>query len=144
MVAALIASALFFIAQSLALELGTLALPGPGFFPLALGVVLLILGLFVALGAMTEPDEEEPVELGHRDVIVTLALLMAVPLLFESLGAYLTLGAFSFLMLVLTAHTRIPAALAASALSMVFAWFFFEKMLGTPLPWGVLAEVVNR
>lgn len=142
--AGLMLVALFFIIQALQLSLGSLRLPGPGFFPLILGVALLVLSGWAGLAVWGDTADQEPVELGHRDVIITLLLTLAVPILFESLGAYLTLGGFSFLMLVLIARTRIVTAAAATVLAMIFTWLFFQKMLGVSLPWGVLADVVNR
>ena len=140
----IVLTALAFIGASLLLPLGSLALPGPGFFPLALGIVLAILALIVAAGVPAETEAAEPVEIGHRDVLITALLLLAVPAVFETFGAYPTLWAFSVLMLVAIARTGPLTAMASSAAAMVFAWFFFQKMLGVSMPWGILTDLVNR
>lgn len=136
------------------LDAGTLALPGPGFMPRLLG------GVLVVLGAVTAATEWRPcgrggsdgdtapapaagaatVALGHRDVVVVFAAMLAVPALFEWLGAYLTLGVFVAVLLVMVARARIVVAVTAAALAMAACWYFFAVLLGLALPLGSILE----
>lgn len=134
---ALMLLAAFFVWQAALLPFGTFELPGAGFFPLLLAVLLL--GFCAAIGAdllTAAPPIEEKVELGHRDVLVAVAAMLAVPIVFESLGAYLTLGLFTAVLLVFVGRVPLIRAVPASALGMVGVWYFFKILLGLQLPGG--------
>lgn len=75
-------------------------------------------------------------EFGHRDVLITLAALLVLPLIFEPLGALASLGLFGAAMLVLIGRVGLPLAIAASGLGMAACWYFFEVLLGVSLPAG--------
>src|SRR5947207_15419031 len=70
--------------QALRLGLGDLASPGPGFFPFFLGAILLLAALIIGLDCWRSPPTQA-VEMGHRDVVISTAVLLLVPLLFEPL-----------------------------------------------------------
>src|SRR5688572_16889602 len=70
---------------------GTVALPGPGFVPLAIGVLLTLAGLGCAGRALTS-GSPETVGLGGLRVWGTLATLVGVGFAFEPLGAPITLA----------------------------------------------------
>jgi hypothetical protein len=126
--------------QALLLDLGNLALPGPGFIPLVLSVATVVLAAIIGLREWRRADYGETVELGHRDVLIVFVAMLAVPLLFESLGAYLTLGAFGAVLLVLVARTPLVIAGVAAAAGMVGCWYFFQVALGLQLPIGAVLE----
>jgi putative tricarboxylic transport membrane protein len=136
--AVLAAVGLVFAWQALMIEFGDLALPGPGFFPLWLGVAVLFLSVVTGGRLLLALTESEPVSLGHRDVLMVLAALLVVPVLFERLGAYLTLGLFGAVLLVLLARTSIVVALFSAAVAMAACWYFFQVLLGLSLPMGPL------
>ena len=123
--------------QAALLDLGSVALPGPGFFPLVLGVVLATLAAVIGIGRWRSPIGET-VELGHRDVLVVIVALLMVPLLFESLGAYLTLGMLGTALLALIARLPPLSAMAAAGFGMAACWYFFHVLLGLQLPAGPL------
>ena len=131
----LAAAGAFFVWQASLLDLGHVGLPGPGFFPLLLGVLLVIFGGVIGFSRWQSADSGT-IELGHRDVLIAIACLLTVPLLFERLGAYLTLGLFGTAMLVLIARVSLPRAIAAAGLSMAACWGFFQLLLGLQLPTG--------
>jgi putative tricarboxylic transport membrane protein len=130
---ALAAAGALFAWQSSRLDLGNLELPGPGFFPLFLGAVLVAFAAVIGFDCWRSPPGEA-VELGHRDVLIAIAALLVVPLLFEPLGAYITLGLFGTVMLVLIARIRLLPAIAAAGVGMAACWFFFQQLLGLQLP----------
>jgi hypothetical protein len=125
----------FFVWQAARLDLGGVGLPGPGFFPLLLGAALVVLSIAIGIGRWRS-SQGEAVELGHRDVLIAVAALMAVPLLFEPLGAAVTLGLLAAALLTLIARVRLPLAIAAAGLGMTACWYFFEVLLGVSLPAG--------
>jgi|SRR6516164_6042345 hypothetical protein len=125
----------FFVAQSLLLDLGGIALPGPGFFPLALGTILLGCAALIALDCW-QSCQAGVMELGHRDVLITIAALLMVPVIFEPLGAHLTLGLLGAAMLVLIGRVAPPLAVIAAGAGILACWYFFEVLLGVELPAG--------
>jgi hypothetical protein len=134
--AVLVATGLIFCRQALLLDFGTLALPGPGFIPLVLSLGTMAVAAVIGVREWMQADTGETVELGHRDVLIVLAAMLAVPPLFEPLGAYVTLGLFGAALLVLVARTPVVIACAAAAAGMAACWYFFQVALGLQLPIG--------
>jgi putative tricarboxylic transport membrane protein len=130
----------FFVWEASALDFGSLSLPGAGFFPLVLGAGLAALAAIIGTNVARAPGEAstDQVELGHRDVLVAFGALLAVPLAFERAGAYLTLGVFSFLLLVVIGKASALRAALACAAGMAGVWYFFKVLLGLQLPNGPL------
>jgi hypothetical protein len=133
--AVLAAVGAFFAGHALRLDLGDIASPGPGFFPLLLGMILLGCGGLIGMECWRSP-KGEALELGHRDVMITAAALLTVPLLFETLGAPVALGLFSMAILVFVGRVAPLVAIAATALGIVACWYFFVVLLGVQLPTG--------
>jgi hypothetical protein len=140
-IAALLAACgLLFLWQATLLDSGDLSLPGPGFIPLALSLLTIGLAGIIGITAWLRADSGETVALGHRDVLIVFVAMLAVPPLFEPLGAYLTLGLFGAVLLVLLARTPVVIAVAAAAAGMVACWYFFQVALGLQLPIGFVLE----
>src|SRR5215470_1087984 len=118
-----------FIWQASLLDLGNLGLPGPGFFPLVLAVLLFLLAIVIGADRWHARSNGETVELGHRDVLIVFGAALLVPLTFEWLGAYLSLGLFGVIVLVLIARVSLLLAIAATAAGMLACWYFFQQLL---------------
>jgi hypothetical protein len=134
--AVLAAIGLIFTWQASLIDFGDFALPGPGFFPLVLGVVVFVLASVIGVRDWFQTAGGETVELGHRDVLIVLAAMAAVPALFEPLGAYATLGLFGAALLVLIARCSLVVAAVSAAIGMAACWYFFQVALGLQLPIG--------
>jgi len=127
----------FFVWQASQLDLGNVDLPGPGFFPLCLGAIIVVFSAIIGI-AHWRSSGGETVELGQRDVVVVTAAVLVVPLVFESLGAYITLGLFGTSLLVLIARLPPLLALVATGVGLAACWYFFQVLLGLQLPTGPL------
>ncbi|NJO24059.1 MAG: tripartite tricarboxylate transporter TctB family protein [Sphingomonadales bacterium] len=136
MAIALLAVAVFFISQAALLDFGHVGLPGPGFFPFALGVALCLVSLMILFVMVRSPDEGERVYVGHRDVLVVIAALGGVAFAFEQADTYLVLGTFLASVLLLVARTTLWRALLGACLGMVLVWVVFRFALGVRLPAG--------
>jgi hypothetical protein len=101
-----------------------------------LGILVFAFAVLIAIEGLRGAGEGGTVELGHRDVLIVLAALAAAAALFEPLGAYLSLGLFGAVLLVLLARVSIPLAIGAAAVAMVACWYFFQVLLGLQLPRG--------
>jgi hypothetical protein len=133
---ALALTGLIFAWQASLLDLGHIGLPGPGFFPLVLGGLLVFLSALIAIEGRLVSFKDEPLEFGHPQVLITFAALLAVPLLFELVGAYITLGLLSAVLLVLIARVSALLAIVCSAVGMAACWYLFGELLGVRLPIG--------
>ncbi len=127
---------LVFTWQASLIDFGDFALPGPGFFPFALGVLVFVLSVIIGVRDWFRSDSTETVELGHRDVLIVFAAMLAVPPLFEPLGAYVTLGLFGAALLVFIARQSLVIAGLAAIIGMAACWYFFQVALGLQLPIG--------
>jgi putative tricarboxylic transport membrane protein len=144
---ALFACAAFFAWWALLLPFGTVGLPGPGFFPFALAIVLGVLALAIVLHAVREVDALERIFLGHRDVLVAIAALVGVAIAFEGGDSYLILGTFTLVMLVTVGRTQWWRAVLGAGIGMVAVWAVFNRALGVRLPvgqiWGYVAGAAS-
>lgn len=142
---ALVAAAVFFIWQSALLDFGRVGLPGPGFFPFALGIALGLLASAILYLTWRGTTAVEAVHFGHRDILVVFAALVGVAIGFE-VDAYLTLGPFTAVLLLLIARTALWRAVLDASLGMVAVWAVFKLGLGVRLPasaiWDQLTDLV--
>ncbi len=90
----------------------------------------------IAIEGRLGSSKDEPLEFGHAQVLITFAALLAVPLLFELVGAYITLGLLSAVLLVLIARVSVLLAIVSSAVGMAACWYLFGELLGVRLPTG--------
>jgi len=122
--------------QSSLLDLGNVGLPGPGFFPLLLGIVVLALSIVIGIENWYSAAGGEKVTLFHRDVLIVMAASMAVPMVFVSAGALATLGLFGVAILVFVARISLPLAVVAASAFVAACWVMFAVLLGLQLPTG--------
>ncbi len=140
--AVLVASGVY-LANALPLPQGTAAQPGPGFFPLAVGVF----GTTVALAWVASAFRRAPAAAGpitttaesRGRVAITAVLLAGFCLLLPWVGYPLVAFLFTGLML----HglgARLTTALVIALVSAATSYYVFAVLLGVPLPSGVLLE----
>jgi hypothetical protein len=133
----LLATAAFFIWQAALMPFGRVGLPGPGFFPFALGTVLAGLALAVLVGTLQDRRaKERTIYLGHRDVLIAVLAMAGLALCFERLNAYAALGGFTAVLLLSVARTTLLRAGLGVVLGMIGVWLFFGIALGVRLPPG--------
>ncbi len=128
--------ALFVMWESRALPLGTLRHPGPGYFPVLLAALLLILGALVwAVGGGT--PHVAGVGWGEaRHAVVILGVSAFISLALERFGYRLTmLAALLFLVWLVERRSLLAAAAFAFALSFG-SYYLFDTLLRVPLPRG--------
>src|SRR5262249_40563365 len=96
-----------------------------------------VCALLIAAGvARDRSTERAAVDLGHRDVLIGFAALLAVAPAFERLGAYVTLGVFAAVLLVLIGRVSPLRAIPAAAVGMLAVGWFLKVLLGLQLPAG--------
>jgi putative tricarboxylic transport membrane protein len=116
---------------------GEVGNPGPGFLPLVLGLLLIVLGLACAVLAV-RAREMTPTALGSNKMLICIVAVGVAALAFIPLGFIVTMTVF--LAVLFRALGSIPwwrAALSAAAAT-VALWLVFDQALGVRLPPGVL------
>ena len=124
-------------------QIGTLHQMGPGYFPLALGVLLIIIGIMIAGTAIAgaTPEDEEVIEL--RPQWWGWFCIIAGPALFILLGHYGGMLPATFACVFVAAlgdrqNTLKSAAILAAGVA-VFGVLMFHYLLKLPMPmltWG--------
>lgn len=122
-------------------ELGTLQRMGPGYFPVALGVLLIFLGLLIA-GTASTGSNEGVEELPHTEWRGWIAII-AGPAAFILLGQYFGLLPATFACVFISAlgdrQMTFKAAAVLSACVAVFGVLLFSYGLKISMPiltWG--------
>ena len=117
--------------------------PGPGFFPIWLGVLLGLLAVLLIVRATTkgsvklEPDFL-PTKAGALRMGSVLLSLVAVILLFEWLGFSVTMFFVLLFLIISLGRHRIFTSLAVALIGSFGVGYAFEKFLHVPLPHGAL------
>ncbi|MBI4246513.1 MAG: tripartite tricarboxylate transporter TctB family protein [Candidatus Rokubacteria bacterium] len=140
---ALLAASGVYLANGLPLPRGTAGRPGPGFFPLAVGVFAVVVALaWVALAFRRAPaaagGTPAPAD-GRGRVLATAAALAGYCLLLPWIGypaaSLLFVGG-----LLRGLGAGWTAALAVAVASAAGSYYVFAVLLGVPLPPGALLD----
>jgi hypothetical protein len=131
---------LIFIGLGAAFAIGALGYPlgsalrmGPGYIPVALGGVLVLLGLLVVVeGFYAEGSELGPTP--WRAIVLILAAIFFFGLMVRRLGLAPTLFIASFIASFSSREMRLVPALVIALALTVFCILIFVKALGLPVP----------
>ncbi len=129
---------LFFAFQSLSLELGTALRMGPGYFPLFLAGILILLGIVIFIQSLRV--DGEPIDpLAWRGMLYILPAPIIFGLTVRGLGFVPALFIASFLASFASQRMRPLGALGLSAAITLFSVLVFSFALGLPFerfgPW---------
>lgn len=131
---AFMAFGLAFAIASLGYDLGTALRMGPGYFPLALGCVLALLGLVIAAKGLTDGGRE----VMHRVPWRALLLLLGAPVFFGLTIKGLGLGPTLFVTVMMSAlasrEMTIGTAMLLALLLTVFCVAIFVYGLSVSVP----------
>lgn len=133
-----IAFGLYFGAFSLGMELGTAFRMGPGFFPLVLAVLLVLLGCVIVFHSIRV--EGEPFgRIAGRGLLFILPAPVLFGLTLRGLGFVPSIFLATLLASFASTKMRVPTALLLSALMTAFTTGVFVYGLGLPFrlfgPW---------
>ncbi len=129
---------LFFLVQSLGLELGTAFRMGPGYFPLVLSGVLILLGLVILVQA-TRAEGEPIGPIAWRGILLILPAPILFGLTVRGLGFVPAIFLSALVASFASSRMTPVVALILSALLTVFSVIVFSYGLGLPFerfgPW---------
>ena len=123
-------------------RVGNVIKPGPGFFPLGLGLLLILFSLFLILKQMrktfTMPQASSFVSGGWRKVAYVVSILLVATFVFEHLGVLITF----FLLVICTmrgaASQSWRRTLFTALISVLGIYLVFVVALKQQLPRGFL------
>lgn len=128
----------YFAFFSTTMEIGTAFRMGPGFFPLFLAAILILLGL-VILAQSFRTEGESVGRLAWRGMMFILPAPILFALTLRGLGFVPSIFLATLVASFASIKMRLPAALILSALMTVFATIVFIYGLGLPFrmlgPW---------
>jgi hypothetical protein len=133
-----VAAGLFFAIQSLDLEIGTAFRMGPGYFPIVLSGVLILLGLIIVIQA-TRVEGEPVGPLAWRGMVLILPAPILFGLTVRGLGFVPAIFVASFIASFASTRMTVVMALVLSVLLTIFSVAVFSYGLGLPFerfgPW---------
>jgi putative tricarboxylic transport membrane protein len=131
--------AVFICFEAWQVPVGSLRMPGAGFFPLLLGVTLGVLSLLLLgtslLGAGSDAIDVRP---ERREVVQLTASIFVAVFLFERAGFLLTMALFVAVVMKILGTMSWATAIVFAVLGSVVAYVVFGRVLLIALPSGIL------
>jgi hypothetical protein len=118
---------------SLEYKIGTAAEMGPGYFPLALGIALTLIGLIILIGGLVRGGEDAR-NVPLKPMFLIAVALLAFAVLVTNAGLIFAVPALVFISLLASEHFSIARATALSAGLLAFCYLAFVRLLGIPVP----------
>jgi len=124
-----------FAAIATGYQMGTAARMGPGYFPFWLGVLLALLGAFVALGALSSKAQETTVDsVDWRILALIIGSVVLYGVLLRPLGVYLSTFILVVLSSVASHEFNWKVAVGNGIFLVLFSYLAFIKGLGLIFP----------
>lgn len=138
-----LAAGIYGLVFSVGLPLGQWNEPGPGVFPLTLSILLCISGIVWFIHGKAKGEAGKPAglkEFSRKYVTAAqiVGLTGAFIFILEPLGYLLTSILYLFVLLLWVSRYKLWVAAVFAITFGAGSWFFFEKLLSTPLPQGLL------
>ena len=125
----------YFAAEALTYEVGTAFRMGPGFMPLALGSVLVLLGLGVAASGWNKPDSDERLTPSWRGIALIIGVVIFFGATIRGLG-FVPVVFISSFAAALSSRLNSPVFAALLAITLtVMCTLIFVIGLGMSVPW---------
>jgi hypothetical protein len=135
----------WFLIESLKLDFYVDGVPGPGFFPSVLAIVVIAAGMLLIGTRVARPESEfgefnapAPAQL-HRSMGIWGALLVT-SLLVELIGFLLAMVLLVAAILLVIERRRGISTFAAVILIPLLAYLLFAALLQVPLPTGIFGD----
>jgi len=117
-------------------SMGASARPGPGYFPLILGVIMVLLGLIVLFKSLTvETEGGDPIgAIAWRPLIVVVLAITVFGLLLPRLGMIITIPILIFLTSLAGDEFRWKGVVAAAVVLTIASYLIFIVGLKLTIP----------
>ncbi|TPK33925.1 tripartite tricarboxylate transporter TctB family protein [Mesorhizobium sp. B2-5-3] len=117
------------------LTVGSASRMGPGYFPIVLSLLMVVLGLAIIVNALrSKSGAGEALTIPWRALVLVLGSIMVFALTLKGLGLFISLALCILATTMASSYTKwIPSITLALVLSLVCA-FLFVYALGLPIP----------
>lgn len=120
---------------ALRMPMGSLALPGPGYLPIALGVMLSVAASVLVMRSLRAGEAgNEAVTVGDRSTVLVVVSLCAAGLTLEPLGYTATAAMLLFVLIEALSTVGWRRAAGVAVTAAVVSGLFFKMVLGVRLP----------
>jgi hypothetical protein len=121
---------------ALSYSMGSSARPGPGYFPLGLGILLAVLGTIVLFGALTiETEDGDPIgNWAWKPWLIIVGSVAGFGFVLPKLGLVVSLPFLIFIAAMAGDEFHWKDAILNAAILTVGSWLIFVKGLGLTLP----------
>jgi len=129
---------------SLSHRVGVLTAPGPGFFPLVMGLVLGIFSVLILVQAKkerTEPVRFWAPDANKRGIALTFLFILVYALLLERAGFIATTILFFLLVSRFVCGHRWRTAVFFAVVTSFATYFVFSILIHAPLPVGIVERI---
>ncbi|MBS7699955.1 MULTISPECIES: tripartite tricarboxylate transporter TctB family protein [unclassified Chelatococcus] len=114
-------------------ETGTPSEMGPGYFPLILSIILVVLGLVQIIGAMRETEREEIDPIQWRVLVLPTLGIVVFALLLERAGLVISLAMLLGISMLASRETRYREIPILILCAIVFCYVVFIYGVGLPM-----------
>jgi len=130
-----IVTGLVFMVLSRQYNVGTSAKMGPGYFPMALGGLMALLGLMVLIPSVLSKAEELKItKIEPRMVLLVLVAVAVYAFALPKLGFIVALFALILISSIASHEFNLKTTLISSVVLLVFSWLVFVKGLELQFP----------
>lgn len=129
-----------FLYLSLDMHFGSPSNPGPGFFPVILGAIGTLVSLWIFVGTLRVRSDQRIAEATKQNLLrigIFLASIVVFLLLFKRIGI-VVLFMFTLVMGKLFGFRGWLYPSVAAAVVALTIYFVFKRVLGIPLPFGLI------
>lgn len=125
--------------RAVGLDVGGWRTPGPGFFPLLVGVATSVLGTALAFSRTAPSLKGDPLNTGRRKLLGAGVLLEGYVLGFDRLGFVPVTFVFILVWLRVVERSSWREATLVAAAAAIAMYAVFIRWLAIPLPAGILS-----
>jgi len=113
--------------------------PGPGFFPVCIGIVVLLLGVIWLMQSVLnrlvrEDDSTTPDRQGARNILLSIGCVIGFAVLIDLIGFVADFALMLFILFAVIGRRRWWIALLVSIVTTALITLLFRNVLGVPLP----------
>ncbi len=123
------------------LSLGTVQLPGPGFFPFVCGGFFIVFSAIWLSSVRKSGGDEDDEPFFAKGMwikpLLAVLLILAYAFVMEPLGYILSTLFFMMLWQLVLERTKVPKTLIISVITAVVLYYLFTMLLQVPLPSGI-------
>ncbi|AMQ07722.1 tripartite tricarboxylate transporter TctB family protein [Sporosarcina psychrophila] len=137
----LLAISCIYFAMALNFPMFSKGIPGSGFLPQLIGIILIILTGYDLIKSYKSNKEDKAITTNFKEMIYLILIITAYIYLFSIIGALLSTVLFMVIVLLLFNKGKLKQNLLIGILVPVIIFVMFEVLLNTGLPAGIFENL---